>query len=108
MKYCPYCGAELHSGAVFYCSACGKKLAKHKERPAKKRKSNEPKTKSPPKKQNPMKEPRQKKVRPQKPRQTRAIPEITSLKTRWNIAPRREYVVKLVLRLLKKKRIVLL
>lgn len=76
MKYCPYCGAELHSGAVSYCSACGKKLAKHKERPAKKRKSKEPKTKSTPKKQKPKKEPRQKKVRPQKPRKTRAIPEV--------------------------------
>ena len=76
MKYCPYCGSELHSGAVSYCSACGKKLAKHKERPAKKRKSKEPKTKSTPKKQKPKKEPRQKKVRPQKPRKTRAIPEI--------------------------------
>ena len=76
MKYCPYCGAELHSGAVSYCSACGKKLAKHKERPAKKRKSKEPKTKSTPKKQKPKKEPRQKKVRPQKPHKTRAIPEV--------------------------------
>ena len=76
MKYCPYCGAELHSGAVSYCSSCGKKLAKHKERPAKKRKSKEPKTKSTPKKQKPKKEPRQKKVRPQKPHKTRAIPEV--------------------------------
>ena len=76
MKYCPYCGAELHSGTVSFCSACGKKLAKHKERPAKKRKSNEPKSKSTPKKQKPKKEPRQKKVRPQKPRKTRTIPEV--------------------------------
>ena len=76
MKYCPYCGAELHSGTVSFCSACGKKLAKHKECPAKKRKSKEPKTKSTPKKQKPKKEPRQKKVRPQKPHKTRAIPEV--------------------------------
>ena len=76
MKYCPYCGAELHSGAVSYCSACGKKLAKHKERPAKKRMNKEPNTKSTPKKQKPKKEPRQKKVRPQKPHKTRAIPEV--------------------------------
>ena len=26
MKYCPFCGAGVHSGAVSFCSECGKKL----------------------------------------------------------------------------------
>lgn len=26
MKYCPYCGAELPEGGVYFCGECGKSL----------------------------------------------------------------------------------
>lgn len=33
MKYCPYCGAELVSGAASFCSECGKNLSTDNEQP---------------------------------------------------------------------------
>lgn len=61
MKFCPYCGAELMSAEVSFCSECGKSLEKSADTPkvtkAKKKtlfkKTKEKKSKS----KNPKKEP---------------------------------------------------
>ena len=35
MKYCPYCGADIPDGTVFFCAECGKALPAKKEKPEK-------------------------------------------------------------------------
>ena len=32
MKYCPYCGADIPDGTVFFCAECGKALPTKKEK----------------------------------------------------------------------------
>lgn len=47
MKYCPYCGAGLATGAVSFCAECGKSLPDQAvAEPAHEEKKNTPKKKS--------------------------------------------------------------
>lgn len=92
MKYCPFCGAGVHSGAVSFCSECGKKLpvagqnapeaettaapvkTRHKRTRRKKPKflkEKQPKKERAPKKEKPPKKQKTKKKKPDK-----KIPEI--------------------------------
>ena len=80
MKYCPFCGAELYSGTVSFCSQCGKRLNGQDEPPVEAPLAVQPrgkpeKVRKRRRKEKAPKPPKQKKVRKSKRRQKTDAPK---------------------------------
>lgn len=78
MKYCPFCGADLHDGAVSFCPECGKSLQGREDATARmpEKKDVPDKSEKKKKKAKPPKQAKKKKEKRKKNPKTKDIPEV--------------------------------